>query len=123
MAASKPHPGGAEGERLAVRFLKRRGYRIVERNYRCRGGEIDLVALDGDEIVFVEVKARSSEDFGSPAEAVTGTKRRRLARAARDYCNRRHLADPNCRCDVVAILTPPGGKPQFELFRDAFPLA
>ena len=121
--ASKPHPGGEKGERLAVRFLRRRGYRIVERNYRCRRGEIDLVALDGDEVVFVEVKTRSGTAFGSPAEAVTRTKRRRLAHAARDYCNRRHLAEPCCRCDVVAILLPAGGKPEIELFRDAFPLA
>ena len=119
----KAHPGGEKGECLAVRFLRRRGYRIVERNYRCRYGEIDLVALDGDEIVFVEVKTRSSTAFGSPTEAVTYTKRRRLAQAARDYCNRRHLADPSCRCDVVAILVPAGGKPEIELFRDAFPLA
>lgn len=94
---------GKQGEDLAVRELQRRGYAILSRRYRTRFGEIDIVAQDNDVVVFVEVKARGTNRFGSAAEGVPIWKQRRLAAMALDYlawCNR--LNDP-CRFDVVAI--------------------
>lgn len=107
---------------MAVRFLRRQGYRILQRNYRCPAGEIDIVAADRDELVFVEVKARRSTAFGRPEEAVTPTKARQIRRAALSYCHRHGLTDPPCRCDVVAISFREDGAPQIEHFVNAFPL-
>ncbi len=91
------------GEELAVAELERRGYAILARRYRTRAGEIDIIARDGETTVFVEVKARVSDEFGSAAEAVTAWKQRRLARMAVDYLARTGLACGPCRFDVVAI--------------------
>lgn len=95
---------GAMGEELAASALTAAGMRILDRNWRCRHGELDLIAVDGDTIVFVEVKTRSGLGFGSPAEAVTYAKQRRIRMLAQ-----RWLADsdrhwPHVRFDVVAIL-------------------
>src|SRR5215472_2216073 len=79
---------GKTGEDLAVAELERRGYAILERRYRRRGGELDIIARDGPTLVFVEVKARESRDFGDAAEAVTVFKRRRMAQLAMDYMTR-----------------------------------
>src|SRR2546428_9757385 len=76
---------GAEGERVASRFLEARGYRILERNYRTRRGEIDLIAEDGRMLMFVEVKVRLDDRFGGPAAAITRAKHARLARLAQQY--------------------------------------
>jgi len=94
---------GAAAEALAARFLQERGVRIVERNYRCRGGEIDIIARDGQTTVFIEVKAREGKDFGEPVEAVTPWKRRRISRIALEYLARHHLDESPCRFDVVSI--------------------
>ena len=94
---------GADGEDLACAELERRGYVILERRYRTRAGEIDIVARHGDVLVFVEVKTRQSGRCGSPAEAVTRTKRRRLALMAGDYLARRRPRAAGCRFDVVAV--------------------
>jgi putative endonuclease len=94
---------GKEGENIAVRELERRGYEILARRYRTRYGEIDIVAGDAGTIVFVEVKARSTGEFGTAADAVTPAKQRRLASMATDYLARNRLADRPCRFDVVAI--------------------
>lgn len=94
---------GKAGESLAVEELERRGYAIVARRYRTACGEIDIVAEDGGTLVFVEVKARATAEFGTAAEAVTRWKQRRLARMARDYLTRADIADRPCRFDVVAI--------------------
>lgn len=110
---------GRLGEELAVRELERRGYAILERRYRTRGGEIDIVAEDGGTLVFVEVKARMDAEFGSAAEAVTPWKMRRLARMANDYLARRGVACRPCRFDVVAIMLE-GGMPAIEVFQNAF---
>ena len=93
---------GEPAENLAVAFLEREGLRILQRNYRCRMGEIDLVAQSGDTTVFVEVRARSSEAFGGAAGSITAAKRRRLVAAARHYLARRR-ADRACRFDVVLL--------------------
>jgi putative endonuclease len=94
---------GESGEDRAVGELTRRGYAILARRYRTRYGEIDIVAEDGDTIVFVEVKARATDEFGTAAEAVTDWKQRRLASMAVDYLARRHVTNRPCRFDVVAI--------------------
>ena len=94
---------GMSGENLACAELQRRGYAIVERRYRTRLGEIDIIAKDGLTIVFVEVKARMTQEFGGAAAAMTGWKQRRIARMAADYLARRKLHDCPCRFDVVAI--------------------
>jgi len=94
---------GKTGEDRAVEELERRGYAILARRYRTRHGEIDIVALDRETIVFVEVKARTTGEFGSAVEAVTGWKRRRLVSMATEYLVRGRLTDRPCRFDVVAI--------------------
>jgi putative endonuclease len=94
---------GKTGEDCAVAELDRRGYAILARRYRTRYGEIDIVARDAGAIVFVEVKARTTRDMGSAAEAVTAAKQRRLARMAADYIARHNLENTPCRFDVVAI--------------------
>jgi putative endonuclease len=111
---------GRTGEDLAIAELERRGYAILERRYRTRGGEIDIVADDGGTLVFVEVKARVDAEFGTAAEAVGGWKQRRLVRMARDYLARRAVAnDRPCRFDVVAVMLD-GPEPVIEVFRHAF---
>jgi putative endonuclease len=94
---------GISGEDLACAELQRRGYAIVERRYRTRFGEIDIIARDGPTLVFVEVKARMTREFGGAAAAMTRWKQRRVARMALDYLARRHLHECPCRFDVVAI--------------------
>ena len=101
-------PGGRRGlghdwEREAERALVAEKYRIVERNFRTREGEIDLIARDGEVLCFVEVKGRASRAFGGPAEAVTLEKQRRIARAAAAYLLRFGGSPPACRFDVVGI--------------------
>lgn len=99
-----PHSLGAAGERLASRYLTSRGYRILARNYRFLRNEIDIVATDGDEICFIEVKTRASLDKGHPAEAVTPRKQREITRAATGYLATIGEPEPSCRFDVIAIL-------------------
>jgi len=94
---------GKSGEDLAVRELERREYAILARRYRTRHGEIDIVAKDGETIVFVEVKARSTAEFGTAAEALTTWKKRRLTAMAEDYLTRHRITDTPSRFDVVAI--------------------
>jgi putative endonuclease len=94
---------GKSGENLAVEELERRGYAILDRRYRTRHGEIDIVAKDGETIVFVEVKVRITAERGTAAEAVTSAKQRRLVWMATDYLARKRLTDRPCRFDVVAI--------------------
>ena len=94
---------GIAGEDLACAELRRRGYAVLDRRYRTRFGEIDIVARDGTAIVFVEVKARLTSEFGGAAAALTGWKQRRVVDMARDYLARRNLHDCPCRFDVVAI--------------------
>ena len=110
---------GKIGEDLACRELERRGYAILARRYRRRGGELDIVARDGPAIVFVEVKARESLDYGTGGEAVTALKRRRMAATAMDYLARHRLTERPCRFDVVA-LDFRGEEPVIEVYRNAF---
>jgi putative endonuclease len=113
---------GKTGEDLACAELEKRGYAIIARRYRRRGGEIDIIARDGPTIVFVEVKARESHRFGEAAEAVTAFKRRRIAQLALEYMARHHRANCPCRFDVVSIHFD-AGRPAIELFQNAFDAA
>ncbi len=111
---------GRQGEEIAAYALKAHGYEIVERNWRCPAGEIDLVARDGEVVVFVEVKLRGSGAFGSPEEAVNEAKRARLLQAGAVYLAEHGLDDVPCRIDVVAIELAPSGKVQrLSIHRDA----
>ena len=112
------------GEDLAVRELERRGYAVLARRYRRRSGEIDIIAADGRTVVFVEVKTRDGQDYGSASAAVTALKQRRLIATARDYLSRQRLVDVPCRFDVVAVyLTGAGPEPEVEVFQNAFQLS
>ncbi len=113
---------GKTGEDLACRELERRGYAIVARRYRRRRGELDIIARDGETVVFVEVKTRHDRAFGPAAEAVGFVKRRRMARLAMDYVLRHHLTNRPCRFDVVAIHFDQD-RPVIEVFRHAFDLS
>jgi putative endonuclease len=107
---------GTRSEAMAAAFLEGRGLTIVARNYRCRLGEIDLVARDGGTTVFVEVRRRASSAFGGAAASITSAKRQKLLRAARHYLSRlREL--PQCRFDALLIQ---GEPPRIEWIRDAF---
>jgi putative endonuclease len=108
---------GREGEDRAAAYLSRQGYRVVERNYRTKSGEIDLIALDRDVLVFVEVKTRSTDAFGAPELAVTPQKQQRMVKAALGYLKQKALHQMPCRFDVVAISE--GGE-GIELIRNAF---
>jgi putative endonuclease len=108
---------GKEGEDRAAQFLTKQGYRILERNYRTPGGEIDLIALHRGEVVFVEVKTRTSDAFGAPELAVTVQKQRRMIKAALGYIKRGSFTVP-CRFDVVAISA--ATEQEVELIQNAF---
>ncbi len=97
---------GRRCERLACRYLQRRGYRLLERNYTQGRHEIDLVMTDGDCVVFVEVKARSSTAFGRPAEFVTAAKRRFLLLAAKSYLMENRMNQQAARFDVIEVYLP-----------------
>jgi putative endonuclease len=110
---------GKTGEDLACRELERRGYAILERRWRLRGGEIDIVARDGDTVVFVEVKARDGSAFGEGSEAVTVRKQRRIVQLALGYLARHRLVDVPCRFDVVSIAID-RVPPVVEVYQNAF---
>ncbi|MGH8799565.1 MAG: YraN family protein [Casimicrobiaceae bacterium] len=110
---------GAAAEALAAEFLQVCGLAIVERNYRCRGGEIDLIARDGDTLVFVEVRLRSSAAFGGAAASITAAKRRRLALAAAHYLARLNREPPPCRFDAILLATLDPGRIEWLVDIDA----
>lgn len=98
---------GGEGERLAAEYLQKRGYQLLEKNYRCRYGELDLILRKGELIVFAEVKLRKNDGFSPAAEAVTPAKRERLRKAASLWLAQRDCGDP-ARFDVVEVYTQSG---------------
>lgn len=115
IAKNKPKPTarqglGRTGERLAAEALMSKGYHILERNFRCRQGEIDLVAEDEQDLVFVEVKARRGVSFGLPEDALTIYKRRKLVEVASYYLDLHTCSDRSWRIDVVAVQFSSGGK-------------
>lgn len=107
---------GADAEAMAAAFLEQRGLVIVARNYRCRMGEIDLIARDGATTVFVEVRQRRSSAFGGAAASITAAKRVKLLKTARHYLSRLRTA-PQCRFDALLI---EGEPPRIEWIRNAF---
>jgi putative endonuclease len=112
-------PLGRRGERAAEKYLRRSGYRIVARNFRAAGAEIDLVAMDSDVLVFVEVKTRRSREAGAPEEAVDERKQARMRRAAEIFAMRYRADDVTMRFDIVAI-DASGKRLEIELLRNAF---
>jgi putative endonuclease len=107
------------GEDLACAELRRRGYAILARRYRTRYGEIDVIAREGEAVVFVEVKARRDETFGGGSAAVTAWKQQRIVRMATDYLARHGLIEAPCRFDVITVQFDAAG-PRFEVFTHAF---
>lgn len=101
---------GKQGENLAADFLKKQGFNILVRNYRKKSGEIDIIARDGEWLVFIEVKTRTNVHFGQPYEAVTTKKQTQISRVALDYITRKKLHDEPARFDVISILLPTSGK-------------
>src|SRR5437867_4653033 len=111
---------GARGEKLARRFLRSHGYKILYRNFRaCGGGEIDIVSRDGDTLVFVEVKTRTREDFGRPIEAVGRDKQWRISRGGLAWLRLLDNPDILFRFDVVEVLMTEDAKPRLELIQNA----
>lgn len=115
-------PLGRRGEHRAASFLRRRGLRILAHSYNSGAAEVDLVARDGDVIVFVEVKTRSASDHGEPWQAVDAGKRRRITKAAVAYLKQHRLTNHPVRFDIVAVIWPPGWfvRPTIEHFENAF---
>ena len=111
---------GDRGERVAEAFLSAQGYEILERKWKSRGGEIDLIAVDGETIVMVEVKLRSRGTWATPEEAVTASKQRRLIETAWAYLEKSGGMDRDWRIDVVAIETTSSGEiERLDHYRDA----
>src|SRR5207244_6234662 len=109
---------GRRSEILAIDYIRSLGYRIAISGYRTKGGEVDVIAWDGDVLVFIEVKARQNTD--PPEDSVGFQKQQRIIRAARSYRARYHLREAPYRFDILAITAPKGAKPEFRLLRDAF---
>ncbi|MCR4336690.1 MAG: YraN family protein [Candidatus Omnitrophica bacterium] len=111
---------GADGEGLAVEFLKRRGYRILERNFRTRLGEIDIIGEDQGVLCFIEVKTRNGTAYGRPVEAVSFFKQQKLSRMALIYLSRTQRMNQMCRFDIVGIDMKDSVSPAIELLQNAF---
>lgn len=108
---------GRRGEELAARRLEALGFTVLERNWRCPIGEVDIVARERGVVVFVEVKTRTSAAFGHPFEAITAAKRARLRRLAAAWCEAHPTSTQAVRIDAVAVLCPPAGAPVIEHLR------
>jgi len=112
---------GKRGETLAISFLKKNGYRIIESNFRCRYGEIDIVAQDGKTVAFIEVKTKTSNRFGSPTQAIDSRKQRQVSKTALAYISQKRLTNYSARFDVVGINIK-GSNSEIELIKNAFEL-
>jgi putative endonuclease len=110
---------GKVGEQIAVSFLKKNGYKILEKNFRCRLGEIDIVAREGKNLVFIEVKTRKSNELGYPEEAVDLRKQRKIVAVALSYLQEKNISDKDIRFDVVAVLMT-DSRPEIRLIQNAF---
>lgn len=111
---------GKKGEDLAVAHLRKQGYKLIERNYRRRFGEIDIIARDGEVLVFIEVKTRQTLSHGSPSEAVAWRKQTQISKGALDYLQRNNLFDQPARFDVVAVMLAKEQHPHIEIIKNAF---
>lgn len=120
---NKNQTRGKRGELLAARHLKRRGYKILETNYRCGIGEIDIIAKDKGVLAFVEVKTRASGSYGHPKEAVNQQKQRKISMVALEYLKKNRKMGKKARFDVVAVFADEPGKEKIEIIKNAFELA
>ncbi|MHB1234174.1 MAG: YraN family protein [Microbacteriaceae bacterium] len=112
---------GKHGEELAAAFLTRAGYLVLDRNWRCPQGEIDVVAFDGEETVFIEVKTRTSIAFGHPLESITLQKLARLRRLAAAWCQAHPASNRDrIRIDAIAVIAPTGQPPRIEHLKRVF---
>jgi putative endonuclease len=111
---------GRLGERIACRYLVKRGFDILARRYRARSGEIDLVAFEGGLLVFVEVKTRASTEYGDPFEFVDWEKQQRFRRAAEEFIAHHDLGQYAYRFDIVAVVAPGGPEQRITLYRNSF---
>lgn len=111
---------GADAESLAAQFLIKKGMQVVQQNYRCRLGEIDLIVRDGRHLVFVEVKSRRSLEFGAPSLAVNWRKQQKLTQLAQVYLKQKGLWRTSCRFDVVSVYAPVDGSPEIKHIPNAF---
>jgi putative endonuclease len=100
---------GALGERIAKEHIEKLGYRVIETNFRCHEGEIDIIAQEGEQLVFVEVRTRRGLDFGTPEESITVSKRQKLIEVAYAYLQSHEVLSPSWRIDVVAVELGTGG--------------
>lgn len=114
---------GSRGEELAATFLLKSGLNIIEQNFRCKGGEVDIVAKDGDTLVFVEVKTRKTLNYGVPQLAVTPFKQRQISKAALTWLARNRKMNHSARFDVIAILMEGDSRFSIEHIKNAFELA
>ena len=123
-SSKRPHIAlGERGEKLACKYLRQRGCKILYRNYRARrGGEVDIVCRDGDTLAFVEVKTRSNDDYRRPLDAVNAAKRKLIIRGALAWLQLLDNPDILFRFDVVEIVIAPGEQPRIELVQNAFQL-
>jgi putative endonuclease len=111
---------GKLGEDLASVMLAEKGYKIIKRNFRFSHGEIDIVAKDGDTLVFVEVKTRRSDEYGTPESALTPAKQKQIIKIAKAYLYINDISDIQCRFDVIGIIMPYNSAPQINHIENAF---
>jgi putative endonuclease len=112
---------GTRGERAAARYLRQSGFRLLRRNYRCRLGEIDVIALEGDTVVFVEVRSTERSDAGRPAASVNSSKQAQVSKLALHFLSTHRLLNQRIRFDVIAVRWPRAEKlPEIHHFRNAF---
>lgn len=111
---------GKLAEEFAERYLRQHGLRIIDRNYRCRGGEIDLVMSEGKAVVFVEVRYRKHQSFGGAIASVDWRKQQRLVHAAQHFLQRQAASEPPCRFDVIAVSPGADGNLSVQWIKNAF---
>jgi len=111
---------GDRGEDIAADYLENKNYQIVERNYRYGHGEIDIIAMDKDVLVFIEVKTRKNLEFGPPELAITRNKQRQIRKIAEAYLVEKEISDRDCRIDVIAILIKQNLPPKINHIENAF---
>ncbi len=111
---------GRKGEEIALHFLRKKRYQILERRFRVLKGEIDIIAMDRKTLVFIEVKTRTGDLYGRPEESVTPAKQNQIRKLALGYLNGRQAGSTGCRFDVVSVRIRGDGKPRIEHFKDAF---
>lgn len=102
--SASSHTLGRSGEEIALRYLKKKNFRIVAQGFRFRRGEIDIIAYDRNTLVFIEVKTRSSREFGPPEESVTPSKQRQIRKMAQGFLALHHIKDVECRFDVLSLM-------------------